>query len=275
VVARPVTGPSATSASEVEVGRRLFGHALERRVFELLAVGPGETVLELASGAGALCLRLAEIVRPGGRTICSDLQPERVEATRRRAVADDVDVRILDMLRLDLPDASVDGVLCRWGFMFPVPAARAFEEAYRVLRRGRRLVLAVWADPRRNPWITLVDEAVLATGHDLAVDRREPGRMFSLADPGRLEVLLSSAGFEAITVEEVGLAWEYDDFGAYWDEEALIPGPFQDFFAALPKPELAAIQEHLKVSMKPYAHVRGGYRIPGITLVATGRRPDG
>lgn len=273
-----MTGPSATSPSEVEAGRRLFGHDLERRLLDGLAVGPGETVLELASGSGALCLRLAELVRPGGRTICSDLRPERVGSTSRRVAAagtGDVDVRILDMLGLDLPDASVDGVLCRWGFMFPVPAARAFQEALRVLRPGRHLVLAVWADPRRNPWITLVDEAVLATGHDLPADRREPGRMFSLADPGRLEALLRGAGFETISVDEVGLAWEYDDFGAYWDEEALVPGPFQDFFAALPKPELAAVEEQLRVSMEPYAHARGGYRIPGVTLVAAARRPEG
>ncbi len=266
-------GKDPRGPSEIEVGRRLYGQALERWLLEGLDVVAGDTVLELASGYGALCLRLAELVRPGGRVICSDLSPDRVVAIRRRlSGAEGIDVRILDMLALDVPDASVDGVLCRWGLMFPLPTEQALAEAARVLRPGRRLVLAVWAEPDRNPWITLVDDALLATGQPIPADRRWPGRMFSLANPRRLRTMMVRVGFADSVVDEVPLVWEYDDFEAYWDEEALIPGPFEEYIRGLPPTGLSVLRARLRSSMARYRVPDGGYALPGVTLVAKGRR---
>jgi SAM-dependent methyltransferase len=211
-----VTVPNA-SPSEIGARRRLYGHELQRRLLDGVGVGPGDTVLELGSGHGAMCLRLAALVQPGGRTICSDLRPERVAAMQRlltEAGTQGVDVRVLDMLRIDLPDESVDGIVCRWGFMFPQPTASAFAEALRVLRPGRTLILAVWGDPHRNPWISLVDEAIVACGHRLPADRRQPGQMFSLADPSEVRSLLAGAGFGGARVDEVLIEWEYDTLEA-------------------------------------------------------------
>jgi SAM-dependent methyltransferase len=261
--------------SEVEPGRRLYGHELERWLLDGDRVGPGGTVVELASGFGAMCLALAERVRPGGSTICSDLRPERVEATRRHveeAGLGDVDVRVLDMLRLDLPNERVDAIVCRWGFMLPVPPEQAFAEAFRVLRPGGDLRLAVWAEPARNPWIGLVDEALLAIGHPIPADRREPGRMFSLADPERLRALMVAAGFGTVVVDEIALRWGYDDFDAYWDEEALVAGPYEDYLRSLATTEREAVRGRLRASLEPWRSGLG-YRIPGVTLVASGRRP--
>ncbi len=269
----PVGSP-AHGPTEVEPGRSLYAADLVHWLLNRVDVRPGETALELASGFGALGLRLAERVRPGGRTICSDIRPERVDAIRRRveeAGAEDIDVRVLDMLRLELSDASVDGVVCRWGFMFPLPPAQAFAEAHRVLRPGRRLVLAAWADPSRNPWISLVDDALRGEGHTLPADRRSPGRMFSLADPARLRTLMTGAGFEGVVVDEVPLEWEYASFDTYWAEEAL-PGPFEDYLRALPPAASGAIRERLRASLEPWTLPAGGYRIAGVTLVAAGRR---
>lgn len=259
--------------SEIEVGRRLYGQALERWLLDGLGVEPGDKVLELASGLGATCSRLGELVRPGGHAICSDLQLDRVAAIRRRvAGAEGIEVRVLDMLALDLPDASVDGVLCRWGLMFPLPTEQAFAEAARVLRPRRRLVLAVWAEPDRNPWITLVDEALLATGHPLPADRRWPGRMFSLANPRRLRTLMAGAGFDDIVVDEVPLVWEYDDFEAYWDEEVLVAGPYETYIRGLRPGGLSLLRARLRSSLEPYRMPDDGYGLPGVTLVARGRR---
>ncbi len=268
-------GSLVSGPTEVEPGRRLYASDLERRLLDGVGVGPGETVLELASGFGALGLRLAERVRPGGRTICSDIRPERVDAIGRRVEetgAEDIDVRVLDMLRLELPDASVDGIVCRWGFMFPLPPEQAFAEAHRVLRPGHRLVLAAWADPSRNPWISLVDDALRDEGHPLPVDRRSPGRMFSLANPARLRALMTAAGFDGVVVDEVPLEWGYDDFDAYWEEEGLIPGPFEDYLRALPPASSGAIRERLRASLEPWTQPAGGYKIAGVTMVAAGRR---
>lgn len=268
-----MTAPNATP-SEIGARRRLYGLELQRRLLDGVGVGPGDTVLELASGQGAMCLRLTALVQPGGRTICSDLRPERVAAMQRlltEAEARGVDVRVLDMLRIDLPDGSVDGIVCRWGFMFPQPTALAFGEAIRVLRPGRTLILAVWGDPHRNPWISLVDEAIVASGHRLPANRRQRGQMFSLSDPSEVRSLLAGAGFRGVSVDEVPIEWEYDTFEAYWAEEAMFP-PFEGFFRALPPSELTAIQGRLREALETYRPPGGAYRVPGLTLVAAGYR---
>lgn len=262
--------------TEVEPGRSLYAHDLERRLLDGVAVGPGDTVLEVAAGFGALCLRLADRVRPGGRTICSDIRPERVAAMEdliRRDGTEDIEVRTLDMLRLDLADSSVDGILCRWGLMFALPPEEAVSEAFRVLRPRRRLAIAAWAEPALNPWITLVDAAIQDAGLQLPDDRRGPGRMFSLGAPGKIAGLLRTAGFEDVTVNEVDLAWEYASFDGYWEEEVLIPGPFEAFFDGLQPVQLGAVRGRLRSLLGPYALENGGYRVPGVSLVATGRRP--
>jgi len=261
----------AFGPSEVEPGRRLFAHELERRLLDEVALGPGDTALELASGFGPTCLKLAQRVRPGGRTICSDLRRERVAATRRLVEDDgatDVDVRVIDMLRIDLPDDSVDAILCRWGFMFAVPTATALRESRRVLRRARRLVFATWADPRRNPWITLVDEAVAGAGLSRPTDRTAPGQMFSLCEPARLSALLEEAGFGDVVVDAVELGWEYDDFDSFWAEEALIKGAWEDFLRGLPAVDRGRVQGRLRELLEPYRHGDRGYRVPGLSLLA-------
>ena len=64
----------------------------------------------------------------------------------------------------------------------------------------------------------------------------------------------------------------YDDLDAYWEEEVLVSGPYEDFVLALPAAERSAIRERLGAMLRPY-EAAGGYRVPGVTLVASGRRP--
>ena len=53
---------------------------------------------------------------------------------------------------IDLPVASVDAVLCRWGYMLMADPLAALRETRRVLRPGGRLALAVWDAASANPW---------------------------------------------------------------------------------------------------------------------------
>ena len=56
---------------------------------------------------------------------------------------------------IDLPVASVDAVLCRWGYMLMADPAAALLETRRVLRPGGRVALAVWDGIEPNPWALL------------------------------------------------------------------------------------------------------------------------
>ncbi|HEX6457239.1 MAG TPA: methyltransferase domain-containing protein, partial [Solirubrobacterales bacterium] len=81
---------------------------------------PGMRVLELACGAGRVGLQAASRVGPDGTVLCSDFSQEMVDAVADRVERlgmPNVETRLLDAHRLDLPDDEFDAVLCRFGYM--------------------------------------------------------------------------------------------------------------------------------------------------------------
>jgi SAM-dependent methyltransferase len=62
---------------------------------------------------------------------------------------------------MELEGDSVDGVLCRWGFMLMADPAAALAESRRVLRRGGRVSLSVWGAAERNPWASIPGRALM------------------------------------------------------------------------------------------------------------------
>ncbi len=163
-----------------------------------LAPQPGDTVLELAAGPGETGFEAAALVGDSGRLISSDMTPAMVDVARRRADElglRNVEHRVLDAERIELEDDSVDGVLCRWGYMLMPDPAAALSETRRVLRPGGRLALAVWSGPERNPWVSLAGRMLVERGHVTPSDPGGPG-MFTMASEERTQGLLVDAGFD-------------------------------------------------------------------------------
>jgi ubiquinone/menaquinone biosynthesis C-methylase UbiE len=95
---------------------------------------PGERVLELAAGMGETGLLAAELVAPAGSVIISDQAEAMLEGARARAAElgiENVRFQVLNAEWIDLPLASVDVVLCRWGFMLMVDPGAALAGARR------------------------------------------------------------------------------------------------------------------------------------------------
>jgi ubiquinone/menaquinone biosynthesis C-methylase UbiE len=233
---------------------------------------PGQTILELAAGPGETGFLAAERVRPGGRLISTDIGQRMVDAARRGASAralENVECRVMDAQQIDLPDASVDGVLCRFGLMLVPEPKRALVGARRVLRFGGRLVYAVWGSPDRNPWISLMAMSVIQRGHEPPGNPFEPGGPFSLADPDRNRELLSDAGFEEPLVEELADVVHFDDFDDYWNFQSQVGGPIALFISSLPNDEVQIIRAALESMVEPFES-NDGYRFPSLAVTVAG-----
>jgi ubiquinone/menaquinone biosynthesis C-methylase UbiE len=108
-------------------------------------VRPGQTVLDLGSGAGLDSLLAARRVGTTGKVVGVDLCPEMVEKARRNASLlglRNVGFVQAEIEKLPLPDASVDVVISNGVFNLCPDKPKVLAEVFRVLRPGGRLQMA-------------------------------------------------------------------------------------------------------------------------------------
>jgi SAM-dependent methyltransferase len=237
-------------------------------VFENADPQPGQTILDIAGGTGALGLRLAAAVGDDGRLIATDFAPEMVEAAKRNAEAagaTNVEHRVLDAERMDLDDDSVDGVTCRFGYMLMADPGLALKETRRVLREGGPLSFAVWATPDRNPWAAVPAMTLVQLGHVPPPEPGAPG-IFALGAQDRIRELVQGAGFGDPRVEEIPFEFHYADEGDLWDTLVGLSGGMSRAIKALPEDEQAAARAAVVENMAAFRQDDGSYRAPALAL---------
>lgn len=232
-----------------------------RRLVEAVGVEPGQRVLDVASGRGAVLFPAAERVGPSGHVEGIDLAEGMVAAVNadaeRRGVA--ARVRVMDAEHLDFPDASFDRVLCGFGIMFPPDQARALSEMCRVLRPEGRLGLSTWRE---------------AESHDLSIVLRSMGQAMIqspgwITAPDVLSELLTRAGFSAVQVDADTHLFRHADLEAYW-QGAMGTGA-RRIIEALNADQMVRVRAALAEQLAQYQQT-DGYHVPATALIATASR---
>lgn len=246
--------------------------AVSDGLIEMAAPVAGETVLDIAAGAGDTGFLAARLIGPQGRLISTDRSPEMLAAAERgaqRLGLENVEFRRIDAEAMELDDASIDVALCRWGFMLMADPAAALAETRRVLRPRGRLALAVWGARGDNPWNTVVMDAFAERGLLPTPVKDEPG-MFRLADRGELEALLYGAEFESVELRELPVAWRFDQIDDYWAILTNVSPAMKTALQTLDSDEVAAIKADVADRCEAYRQA-GGYELPGRSLGALAR----
>jgi len=243
-------------------------------MIEAVAPRPGERVLELAAGLGEPAMLAAKLVAPLGGVIVSDQAEAMLDGARARAVAlglSNIEFQVLNAEWIDLPVASVDAVLCRWGYMLMADPVAALTETRRVLASGGRLALAAWAAIEHNPWASLpaqeLKERGLVAGPGDS-DGPQPGP-FAFGSSTIVSGLLEQAGFTDIRVETIELQRRHVSFQELWDTTLDLSRNFHDAVLSRPTEEIAEIQDSLAQRFAQYSSPDGKLEVPARTLVAS------
>ncbi|MEJ7824876.1 MAG: methyltransferase domain-containing protein [Solirubrobacteraceae bacterium] len=239
-------------------------------LIDAIAPQPGQRVLELAAGPGDTGLQVAGRIAPGGTLISTDGVQAMVDVARARALElgiDNAEFRRMDAEWIDLPAASVDGVLARWGYMLLADPATALSETRRVLRPGGRVALSAWTGPADNPWASVPQEQLAATGAVEPADPDEPN-MFAFQDSTRIVELLEQAGFTEIVVEQVDIVWRYEDLDSWWDTQLDLSTGLAKGVGALTPAQRDDLRDAIDARMAPYVAQDESAALPGRTHVA-------
>ena len=196
-----------TVAAQYDAGPGCFAH-FGRRLVTAAEIQPGQRVLDVASGRGAVLFPCAELVGRTGEVVGVDLADEMVRAANEEAARRGFSARVqvMDAEHLDFAEATFDRVLCGFGIMFFPDQLRALGEFRRVMKSGGRLAVSTW----RVAQTCEIEAAMVELGMQRT---KQPGW---ITEPDELSKLLTMAGFTDVSVTADAYAFRYTDVEEYW-----------------------------------------------------------
>jgi ubiquinone/menaquinone biosynthesis C-methylase UbiE len=163
---------------------------------------PGQRILDIGCGCGAIAIELAKQVGPSGHVLGIDISVPMLERARELTAKElPADYVLADATVYPFDPASFDLLVSRFGVMFFADPVLSFRNLRAALRPKGRLVFACWREPRENGWMMAPLMAVYKHVPKLpALGPEDPGP-FAFADEARVRRILGEAGFTDIAME--------------------------------------------------------------------------
>ncbi len=168
----------------------------------IASLQPGETVVDLGSGAGFDCFLAARRVGERGHVIGVDMTPDMISRARANAEKGgfgNVEFRLGEIEALPVADGVADLILSNCVINLSPDKARVYREAFRVLKPGGRLAISD---------IVALQPIPPALKADLAA---YTGCVAGAAAPAELEAMLTAAGFTGVRVNVKAASRDFID----------------------------------------------------------------
>lgn len=254
---------------------RMFAPLTEVMI-DRAGIHEGQSVLDVAGGAGEPSLTIAERVGPNGSVMCTDAVAEMVEAARREAHRrglQNVQFQQCTADSLPFPENSFDVVVSRLGAMFFPDSLGAMREMLRVLKPGGSLTFAVWYKSEVNPFCYLVSGVMDQHIKAPAPDPNAPNA-FRFAEPGKLADVIKQAG--AIDVRDEVVKFDLEaplTALEFWTMRAQTSDTLREKLAKLPASERSQVATEVQHAVAEYFPANQ-MKFPAQMLIATGKKPD-
>lgn len=245
-----------------------FEEPINQRLIELARIDTAHTVVDVATGIGDPALSVARRVGPAGRVIATDQSKAMLAIAAKRAHErglTNIQFRQLDANFFDVPEGTMDAVVCRWGLMFLTDLTGALGRMRRSLKSRRYLAAATWSAAEKVPIISLRRSVMRAL--DVPASPNDP---FRLSSAPALEAAAAAAGFDQVAVTPVIVPYEYSSIDAFVDAQRMAHE--SRLAVLLPEPgRQAAFWRALGDAAHPYATADGIVHLPSEVLLLAAR----
>ncbi len=240
------------------------------KLLAYVEIADGAAVLDVAAGTGAVSRAAASRVGRGGRVIASDISEAMLGHVAHGYPVDGppVETLVCSATDLQLPESSVDAVLCQQGLPFVPDRPAALKEMARVLKPGGVVGIAVWQSTNRVEPFIVYGDALQANGipEPFAGAYDSTGLTMTVDE---VEDAFGGAGLEDVEarIEELELDWP-DVAHAV---RGIFGTPYGPIVVALDEEARRAVLDDLEARMTAPGGGARAHRM--VSVLARGRRP--
>jgi SAM-dependent methyltransferase len=197
----------------------------------LAAVSHGDAVLDVACGTGFATRAASVAVGPIGRVVGSDLNPGMVAMAQSVPYRGGCDIswRQASALKLPFDNAEFNAVVCQQGIQFFPDVSAGLREMARVVKKGGRLAVTVWASREQSPYL---DAVFGMLSEHCSGDSDANAKVFANDGESQVRGWFDSASLGPVSIELVEAMVSLPPIAEYVPDhiKALPPPSFGNFF---------------------------------------------